>query len=432
MNKKLDNAGKMSRRRLHRPPAIPYLLLTYIWRAIYFKKLNVKVNWLLDRKKDLKGPVIVVSNHASRLDYIYTALPLLPKRLNFVSGYNEFYRSHLAFIFRFMQVIPKRNFVPDVYTVKESARIIKKGGSVVLFPEGMSSISGANQPVAIGSGKFIKHFGLPVIMCHISGGYLTSTKYCLDERPGRVDVTISRLFTPEQLGSLSAQEIDDILNEKLYNDDYEWNKTARASYSAKGRIAENLHELLYLCPKCGAQFMNEAHGDTIYCKKCGNTVKMNEMYDLIPQGSSIAPKTPKAWFDLQRERARSEVADPDFCMTEKVKLGTLPKHGYLKNLATSEITGEGTITLTHAGFTYSGTKDGANFTFTIPPRKLPTYGMCTDVSRFYTFYENEFYEFYPEHETVEKWFLATEELHRISGGAWQDFKNALSGEGALK
>ena len=48
--------------------------------------------------------------------------------------------------------------------------------------------------------------------------------------------------------------------------------------------------------------------------------------------------------------------------------------------------------------------------------------MCTDLSRFYTFYKGEFYEFYPKNITTEKWFLATEEIHRRQGGKWQDFK----------
>jgi hypothetical protein len=30
-------------------------------------------------------------------------------------------------------------------------------------------------------------------------------------------------------------------------------------------------------------------------------------------------------------------------------------------------------------------------------------------------------EFYPENRVVEKFFLATEELHRLNGGKWKDF-----------
>ena len=31
-------------------------------------------------------------------------------------------------------------------------------------------------------------------------------------------------------------------------------------------------------------------------------------------------------------------------------------------------------------------------------------------------------EFYPEENVTMKFFMATEELHRVNGGKWQDFK----------
>lgn len=55
---------------------------------------------------------------------------------------------------------------------------------------------------------------------------------------------------------------------------------------------------------------------------------------------------------------------------------------------------------------------------------LPTYGMCTDVTFFYTFHRNEYLEFTPARESTGKWLLATEENHRLAGGAWRDFKKA--------
>ena len=57
----------------------------------------------------------------------------------------------------------------------------------------------------------------------------------------------------------------------------------------------------------------------------------------------------------------------------------------------------------------------------LEPKLLPTYGMCTDVSRVYTFVGGEFYEFFPETECIAKWLLATEELHRLHDGEWKNF-----------
>jgi hypothetical protein len=115
------------------------------------------------------------------------------------------------------------------------------------------------------------------------------------------------------------------------------------------------------------------------------------------------------------------VANEDFVLEEKVSLGILPEFELLKNQATSEIVGEGVLRLDRTGLTYTGTKNGEEFTFHLDSQEVPTYGMCTDVSRFYTFLNGQFLEFYPEHRVVEKFFLATEEIHRLNGGTWKAF-----------
>ncbi|MDL2234528.1 1-acyl-sn-glycerol-3-phosphate acyltransferase [Christensenellaceae bacterium OttesenSCG-928-L17] len=406
-------------RQLRQPPAVIYPLLANIWKLLFFKKLGVTVSYKADVKR-MKGPFIVVSNHASRMDYIYTGIALLPHRLNYVAGYNEFFRSHLAAIFRLLQVIPKRNFVPDIYAVREIARILKSGGKIMLFPEGMSSISGANQPCAVGSGKLLKHFQVPVLMTKIAGGYLTSTKYCLDERPGRVEVEVDILFTPEQLAAMSAEEIQKKLDEALYQDDYAWTKEKKNAYRGNGRLAHNMHTLLYRCPRCGVEFQMRGEGNVLRCMACGNGATLNEYYELIPLDEScVLPISPRAWLDEQRAHVRNELLQENFLMRERVRVGVLPARTYLKAQATSEIAGEGELTLTRAGFHYRGTLRGEDFSFDIPPENLPTFGMCTDVSRFYTFLDAEFLEFFPENETTEKWMLAVEENHRLAGGKWQ-------------
>ena len=414
-------AEQLHSRKLRQPPKLIYLILGYLWKLLYFKKLGVHVERKEDPRK-CKGPYIVVSNHASRLDYIYTGAALLPDTLSYVAGYNEFFRSHLAFVFRLLQIIPKKNFTPDIYTIKEIARIIRSGGRVMLFPEGMSSIGGGNQPSAIGSGKLLKHFGVPVYVCKISGGYLTSTKYCLDERPGEVHVSVDKLFSPEQLKQMCADEIQRALDAAIQNDDYAWNKTAKIAYDGRGKMAQQMHTLLYRCPRCGREFSMLGEGDVICCKACGNGARVNADYSFTPlNGACVLPETPKAWFDEERKHVYRALKDPAFVLTERVRLGMLPKYAPLKNLATSEMVGQGEIRLDHTGFTFTGTRNSEAFSFHIEPKLLPTYGMCTDVSRVYTFYEGEFYEFYPETECIAKWLLATEELHRMHGGEWKNF-----------
>ena len=163
-------------------------------------------------------------------------------------------------------------------------------------------------------------------------------------------------------------------------------------------------------------------GNTIFCKECGNGATLLDTYELVPfDDTCVIPETQTAWFNMERELIRREVEQEDFLLEEKVELGMLPEYELLKNQATSQIVGKGTLRLDRTGLTYTGTKNSEPYTFHINSNALPTYGMCTDLSRFYTFVNGEFVEFYPEHRVVEKFFLATEELHRLNGGKWKDF-----------
>lgn len=416
-------AYQILHRKAKKPGAI-YNVLGVVWRLFMYPKYKVQYTFKTDFRKE-KGPYILISNHASRLDYIFTGVPTLPARMNYVAGYNEFHRSHLAGVFNLLRVIPKKNFIPDIHTIKQISHILREGGHVVLFPEGMSSISGANQPVVAGTGKFLKHYKVPVYYSIIRGGYLTSPKYNLRDRVGHVEVEFDALFTPEQLAEMTPEAIEDRVNEALYHDDYAWNKEQGHHYDIGENGAEHLEDLLFWCPKCGKQHTMRGEGNRFFCTACGNGMTLADTYEMIPfDGDCVIPETQTAWFNAQREVIRREVEDESFRLVEKVKLGMLPEEELLKNQATSRVVGEGELVLDRTGLTYEGTRNGEPFRFHIDSKNLPTYGMCTDLSRFYTFFEGEFVEFYPEHSVVEKFFLATEEIHRLCGGAWQDFKFA--------
>ena len=419
---KLTVQQELEKRKLHPVSPLIYRFLgRVVVNGVLAKKYNAHFTYVDDVSKYRGQSYVVVSNHASRMDYVFTAPAFLPDAFNFVVGYNEFFRSHLAMILRMMQVIPKKNFVHQPYAIRQIIKVIRSGGRIIILPEGMSSISGANQPCALGSGHLLKSLGVPVLYTKISGGYLTAPKYNLTDRIGRVDVEAGVLFTPEQLEDMTAEEIQSQLDEKLYHDDYEWNKTARVKFDGKGRMAENMHQLLFWCPKCGSDLTMESCGDSIRCKKCGNGGHLNEYYDLIPDEGSTLPETPRVWFDMQREHVRNMVREDGYTLSEHVKIGVLPKYSYLKNQATSEIVGEGELKLDAEGLHFEGTKSGEAYSFFVPIKQLPTYGMCTDVSRFYTFVDGEFTEFYPDGDTAELWMMATEEMHRAQGGQWQDF-----------
>ena len=372
------------------------------------------------RPAEEPGSIVMIANHASRVDYQFTAPVCYPKKLNYVVGYNEFFRFPTSLLLPVMQVIPKKNFTPDTHAMRQILRVIHNGANICLMPEGMSSITGMAQPVIPGGAKLIKKLGVPVYFSKISGGYLTYTKHCLDQRKGRIDVVVDRMFSAEQLREMSVEEIEDTMNRLLAHDDYMWNRKAHVRFDGKGQMAKHLDTLLYVCPKCGALYEMDCEGNTMRCRRCGNTVELDEYYQLRPVGDSVCPGLVTDWTIMERRRAAEEVRRPDFCHSGHVRVGVLPEHKPLTGDETSLIRGEGTLTLDHGGLHFDGVLEDATLRFTIASAQLPTYGMCTDISRFYTFLDGRFLEFYPDAGDVLLWDHLTEELHRYQGGKWQD------------
>ena len=400
------------------PPGWLYWLLMQVTKVLN-RTSNTHFTYRA-RPAEEPGPIVMIANHASRVDYQFTAPVCYPKKLNYVVGYNEFFRFPTSLLLPVMQVIPKKNFTPDAHALRQILRVIGRGGNICIMPEGMSSITGMAQPVIPGGAKLLKKLGVPVYFSKISGGYLTYTKHCLDQRKGRIEVVVDRMFTPEQLRELSVEEIEDTMNRLLAHDDYMWNRKAQVRFDGRGQMAKRLDTLLYLCPKCGALYEMDCSGNTMRCRRCGNTVDMDETCQLHPVGESVCPELVTDWTILERQRAAEEVRRPDFCHRGHVRVGVLPEHKPLTGDETSLIRGEGMLTLDHEGLHFDGVLEGAPFRFTIASAQLPTYGMCTDISRFYTFVDGRFLEFYPDAGDVLLWDYLTEELHRFQGGKWQN------------
>ena len=121
------------------------------------------------------------------MDYAFVTYAIPHRRINFVAAENEFHRSKFKFVFNAVKVIPKKNFVPDLKTIKCMAQILtkEKEGTACIFPCGMSTASGAQHPSMLGTGKMIKHYGATVLGVRIHGGYFVSPKFDITERGGK-------------------------------------------------------------------------------------------------------------------------------------------------------------------------------------------------------------------------------------------------------
>lgn len=419
---------KIDKYRIKKTNKLFYKTLARLCKLIFVKQYNVTSKIIDDPRKE-EGPYILLSNHTEPYDFGNFLPFILPDTFNIMAAYSEFFRRYQHTLFRMGRLIPKKRNYPDIRAVEALIRIVKKEkGNVLMFPEGVTTLNGANQPIGIGTGKLLKLLKVPVYGVVNKFTALSLPKYDEKLRKGKCEVEFKRLFTVEELASLTAEEIDDKINEALYFDAYEENKKAQISFKCKKHhhIAQNITDELYLCPKCGKEFENEVgKDDIITCKHCGNKVKVDDKYNLIPLEDSIAPYTIKKWHDLERIRIRKEIeSDPNYKYEVDVILGMLDiKHLLNRSNKTSLKVGDGKLIMSKEGIEYVGKRYNKDFSFKMSTNDLPTFVMCYDCNILHMYYKNELYEFrFLKKGYAVKTQLIAEELHRVNGGKWQNFK----------
>ena len=413
---------KLAQRKFTPPGKTVTLLYNAVASTVLLPRYNPHIVKHVDIR-DRDGACFIVWNHLSRLDHLYTMKAAFPEGYNMVAGYNEFFRSHLHLVFKLNHILPKKIFTNDRLGIKAINAIIKQNGIVTFSPEGMSSIYGVNQPVVPGSGHFLKHYGIPVYFLKLKGQYLTSTKHFLQERKGRTEAEFSLLFTKEQLKELSAEQIEDILNESFRHDDYEWSRENRIKWNMHGNSAEHLDEICYRCPRCGADLSMHAEKDRIFCTKCGNGAVVNDYYEFVPFDSEcVLPVSPSKWVEEERVQIIKEIRnDPAFSFSEDVTLGDLPPYKYVPKKYTSVPCGEGRITVDHKGIHFKGKRHGEPWSFDLDYSVVYSLIIMTSTAQFALYVNGQFYEFIPGRRSVGKMLLTVEEMHRYHCNTWKNF-----------
>ena len=423
MGKKLTISQKLAKRKYK----VPNRLISWIYKFIMWDNVAKKYKPIINRVDDVNdcdGPCFVIFNHLSRIDHAYILGATYPRKTNMMAAYNEFYRTKFSLIFNLAKIIPKKQYTADTLPIKAVSSIIKQGGCVTFAPEGLASDFGGNKPVVPGTSKMFKHFKVPVYFCYLEGQYLQNTKVCLDERYGQTHATMSLLFSKEDVEKLSVEEMDDILNQKFKRDEYQWNAEKKIKWETNGRICYRLEDLCYKCPKCGSEFTLKGEGDKITCSNCGNGATMDDFYQFHPYENAVIPKSPLEWSEWQREQIINEIRqNPDYRFEDECEIGNLDEHKLLKGkTATSFKVGKGRIWIDHQGLHYEGTRNGQPYHFDVGYKNLYTLITEVDMSYFNLYINGEYFDVFPKHQTVWKFYLLVEEMHRYHVNFYKNFK----------
>jgi len=331
-----------------KPNAFLYYTVCF-FAGLYFR-------WVLGLRVDnsaikgIKPPFFVIAGHTSWLDFYTVTIALFPGRMNYIAAYNLFRDPVLKFLLGLMGVISKNQFTRDNQAILKMKYAISAGRIVAIFPHGCLSNEGRPGGFAAPSiAKLITTFKIPVVAVKINGGYLTRPRWTKRTRRGRIEATVTRLFTSEELGTLSTDVVYRRLIVAIDFDDYRWQRNHNVTFRGS-HLAEGAELVLYKCPKCNAEFGLRSKGNRLFCLGCGNEAVMNNKLFFEPgrSDSSVFDGFDN-WYDFQQESLLAEIHATDFRLTAATSLqwNEPGKYGY-------QHMGHGTLSLTRESLIYEG------------------------------------------------------------------------------
>ena len=376
--------------KVKKPNAIIYFLV-YI---LVFPMLKVMFRLKVDRSnyETPKGPFIVVSNHSSFMDFLIVMLSLFPRRLNAVTAQKFFLYKPLNKLLPMVGCIPKNLFDPDVRSIVGIKTVLKRGGSVLMFPEGRCACDGVYAGIHKTTGKLVKKLCVPVVSCYIEGSYTCMPFWRDGIRFGRVRITIANLFSSEDLQALSIDEINAALDARLGGYDALPLKKPLCTFGIR-RLAEGLQKILYWCPKCEQEFTTETKGCRIYCTACGNAAEVDRYMVLDPTSGSRVPKDIHSWYKEQAQYEAKRLAEDmePVSVHVNVKLPSDVPGGGMSYC------GSGVISLDPKGWHYKGGLKGEQVSLFFPIDTVPALPIDpNDVFQIYA--HGTFYMFSPDNK----------------------------------
>ena len=365
------------------PDSVFYKVLLKGYRFIVKQKVKVDIK---DKNKLTlpDKPYIVLSNHPSPYDVYFATETLYPTRLAFVV--NKYYLRNkiINYILKQIGIIPKKLFSPDIETIKKTIKTIKGGYPVYMCPEGRLGIDGTNYYITKETGKFIKQLRVPIVIMTFNGAYLSKPKWRKHRIKSYISTNITRIITQEEVLKMSVNEINDLINESIKYNDFDFALENNLQYVSKTK-AEGLENVLYYCPKCHKEFSFKTKGNNITCSHCGFELHINNNYQFDDNEFNI--KNIHEFYELIKEYEKEQLKNDNYTLSCDVKI----KKFNFKNKKFNE-KGIGKCTLNKNEFTYSGNLKVSNFTINLNTLKALAFS-CGE--EFECYYNDELYYFYP-------------------------------------
>ena len=240
-------------------------------------------------------PYLILMNHQTGFDQFFVGM-MFNRPVYYVATEDIFSMGWVSNIIRYLvEPIPIKKQTVDLQAVKNCIRVAREGGTICLAPEGNRTFHGKTVFMKPSIASLAKKLGLPVAIFRIEGGYGIQPRWSDVIRKGKMRCYVSRVIEPEEMASMTNDELFSLIEKELYVDE----SGITGEFTHK-KAAEFLERLVYTCPKCGFSPF-ESNGDTIRCTTCGDTIRHLPTKELQGVNCEFPHRFVSDWYDWQND-----------------------------------------------------------------------------------------------------------------------------------
>ena len=341
----------------------PLFFVGLIWLLCKLCLIGKKYKLEKINMEGLKPPYMLLSNHHYFIDFKIGAMGTFPHRVNNVVSIDGYYRR--PWLMDLIGAIGTRKYVTDLHLVKSIRKVLKRGDILCMYPEARYTPCGTTSFLPESLGKLIKMNKAPVVVMIHRGNHLSSPFWNFRKKRKSVHYcTMKQVLTPDQIATMSVDEINALITKEFQYDEYAYQKEAGVKITEPFR-AEGLHKVLYQCPHCMTESKMDSKGTEIFCTECGKRWNLEEDGSLKAlSGETEFPHVPD-WYYWEREQVKKQIEEGTYSFEDEVEVYGFPRCWKFFPLGKGKVTHD-----PENGFVVSGHYRGQDYRIQRTPAQM--------------------------------------------------------------